>query len=117
MKRARDIRDQLEGLLERVEIDVSSNANELDSIRKSIVAGFFPHTAKLQKNGSYRTVKHPQTVHIHPASGLSQVLPRWVVYHQLVLTSKEYMRQVKFCFCFLLCKPHFDHSEPKPSLG
>jgi pre-mRNA-splicing factor ATP-dependent RNA helicase DHX16 len=94
MKRARDIRDQLEGLLERVEIDVSSNANELDSIRKSIVAGFFPHTAKLQKNGSYRTVKHPQTVHIHPASGLSQVLPRWVVYHQLVLTSKEYMRQV-----------------------
>lgn len=41
MKRARDIRDQLEGLLERVEIDVSSNANELDSIRKSIVAGKF----------------------------------------------------------------------------
>jgi pre-mRNA-splicing factor ATP-dependent RNA helicase DHX16 len=94
MKRARDIRDQLEGLLERVEIDISSNLNELDSVRKSIVAGFFPHTAKLQKNGSYRTVKHPQTVHIHPNSGLSQVLPRWVVYHELVLTSKEYMRQV-----------------------
>lgn len=94
MKRARDIRDQLEGLLERVEIEISSNMNELDSVRKSIVAGFFPHTAKLQKNGSYRTVKHPQTVHIHPNSGLSQVLPRWVVYHELVLTSKEYMRQV-----------------------
>ncbi|CAH8254332.1 unnamed protein product [Arabidopsis lyrata] len=94
MKRARDIRDQLEGLLERVEIEISSNLNELDSVRKSIVAGFFPHTAKLQKNGSYRTVKHPQTVHIHPNSGLSQVLPRWVVYHELVLTSKEYMRQV-----------------------
>lgn len=41
MKRARDIRDQLEGLLERVEIEVSSNSNELDSIRKSIVAGKF----------------------------------------------------------------------------
>ncbi|XP_010499796.1 PREDICTED: pre-mRNA-splicing factor ATP-dependent RNA helicase DEAH1-like [Camelina sativa] len=94
MKRARDIRDQLEGLLERVEIEISSNLNELDSVRKSIVAGFFPHTAKLQKNGSYRTVKHPQTVHIHPNSGLAQVLPRWVVYHELVLTSKEYMRQV-----------------------
>jgi len=39
MKRARDIRDQLEGLLERVEIDISSNLNELDSVRKSIVAG------------------------------------------------------------------------------
>lgn len=39
MKRARDIRDQLEGLLERVEIEPSSNMNDLDSIRKAITAG------------------------------------------------------------------------------
>uniref|UniRef100_A0A7N0T1N1 RNA helicase n=1 Tax=Kalanchoe fedtschenkoi TaxID=63787 RepID=A0A7N0T1N1_KALFE len=94
MKRARDIRDQLEGLLERVEIELSSNLNELDAIKKSITSGFFPHSARLQKNGSYRTVKHPQTVHIHPSSGLAQALPRWVIYHELVLTTKEYMRQV-----------------------
>ncbi|EEF39675.1 ATP-dependent RNA helicase, putative [Ricinus communis] len=93
MKRARDIRDQLEGLLERVEIEMTSNPNDLDAIKKSITSGFFPHSARLQKNGSYRTVKHPQTVHIHPSSGLSQVLPRWVIYHELVLTTKEYMRQ------------------------
>lgn len=94
MKRARDIRDQLEGLLERVEIELSSNLNDLEAIKKAIISGFFPHTARLQKNGLYRTVKHPQTVHIHPSSGLAQVLPRWVVYHELVLTTKEYMRQV-----------------------
>ncbi|XP_027125919.1 pre-mRNA-splicing factor ATP-dependent RNA helicase DEAH1-like isoform X1 [Coffea arabica] len=94
MKRARDIRDQLEGLLERVEIEVTSNVNDLEAIKKAITSGFFPHSARLQKNGSYRTVKHPQTVHIHPSSGLAQVLPRWVVYHELVLTTKEYMRQV-----------------------
>ncbi|PIN17313.1 mRNA splicing factor ATP-dependent RNA helicase [Handroanthus impetiginosus] len=94
MKRARDIRDQLEGLLERVEIELTSNPNDLDAIKKAITSGFFPHTARLQKNGSYRTVKHPQTVHIHPSSGLAQALPRWVVYHELVLTTKEYMRQV-----------------------
>lgn len=104
MKRARDIRDQLERLLERVEIKVSTNFNNLDLVRKSIVAGefvtiliqfcfilkqilfsnklflllsgFFPHTAKLQKNGSYRTAKHPLTVHIYPSSGLSQVSPQ-----------------------------------------
>uniref|UniRef100_A0A0E0EKA8 RNA helicase n=1 Tax=Oryza meridionalis TaxID=40149 RepID=A0A0E0EKA8_9ORYZ len=74
MKRARDIRDQLEGLLERVEIEISSNASDLDAIKKAITSG---------KNGSYRTVKNPQTV-----------LPRWVIYHELVLTTKEYMRQV-----------------------
>lgn len=94
MKRARDIRDQLEGLLERVEIELTSNMNDLDAIKKAITSGFFPHSAKLQKNGSYRTVKHPQTVHIHPSSGLAEVLPRWVIYHELVLTTKEYMRQV-----------------------
>ena len=62
--------------------------------RKCITAGFFYHTAKLQKNGSYRTVNNPQTVNIHPSSGLVKELPRWVVYFELVFTTKEYMRQV-----------------------
>lgn len=73
MKRARDIRDQLEGLLERVEIELTSNENDYEAIKKAITSGFFPHSAKLQKNGSYRTIKHPQTVNIHPSSGLAQV--------------------------------------------
>ncbi|XP_043706544.1 pre-mRNA-splicing factor ATP-dependent RNA helicase DEAH1-like [Telopea speciosissima] len=94
MKRARDIRDQLEGLLERVEIELISNPNDLENIKKAITSGFFHHSARLQKNGFYGTVKNPLTVFIHPSSGLVQVLPRWVVYHELVLTSKEYMRQV-----------------------
>lgn len=94
MKTARDIREQLEKLLERVEIEPSSNPNDIDGIKKCITSGFFYHTAKLQKNGSYRTVKNPQTVAIHPSSGLAKELPRWVVYFELVYTSKEYMRQV-----------------------
>ncbi|KAK7852640.1 pre-mrna-splicing factor atp-dependent rna helicase deah1 [Quercus suber] len=94
MKPARDIRDQLEGLLERVGIELNSNANDLESIKKAITSGFFPHSARLQTNGSYRTVKPPQAVHMHPSSGLAQVLPRCVLYHELVLTTKAYMRQV-----------------------
>ncbi|KAE8008444.1 hypothetical protein FH972_004955 [Carpinus fangiana] len=95
MKRARDVRDQLEGLLKRVEIEVTSSPN-VEAIKKAITSGFFPHSARLQKNGCYRTVKHPQIVHIHPSSGLAQVIPtpRWVLYHELALTTKEYMRQV-----------------------
>jgi pre-mRNA-splicing factor ATP-dependent RNA helicase DHX16 len=42
MKRARDVRNQLEGLLEMVEIELSSNPNGLDAIKKSIASGFFP---------------------------------------------------------------------------
>ncbi len=33
-------------------------------------------------------------VFIHPSSALFQRQPDWVVYFELVLTSKEYMREV-----------------------
>lgn len=94
MRTARDVRDQLVGLMERVEVDMVSNDSDHDAIRKAIASGYFYHTANLQKLGSYRTVKSRQTVHIHPSSGLKDAMPRWVVYHELVLTSKEYMRNV-----------------------
>ncbi|CAH1784821.1 unnamed protein product [Owenia fusiformis] len=94
MTRARDIRDQLEGMMERVEIEITTNAGDTVAIRKAVTAGFFYHTAKLSKGGQYKTVKHQQTVMVHPNSSLFEELPRWLVYHELVLTTKEYMRQV-----------------------
>ena len=72
MKRVRDIREQLLGLMDRTEIELVSNLGDHDAIKKAIAAGFFYNTAKLQKSGSYRTVKHPQTVDIHPSSGLAK---------------------------------------------
>lgn len=45
MKRARDVRDQIVGLMERVEIDLVS-AEDHDAIRKTIAAGFFYHTGE-----------------------------------------------------------------------
>lgn len=39
MKRARDIRDQLEGLLERVEIEITSCPNDFEAIKKAITSG------------------------------------------------------------------------------
>ncbi|XP_025112674.1 pre-mRNA-splicing factor ATP-dependent RNA helicase DHX16-like [Pomacea canaliculata] len=93
MKRARDVRDQLEGLLERVEIPLTSNEGDTISIRKAITAGYFYHTARLSKSGQYKTVKHQQTVLIHPNSSLFEQHPRWLVYYELVFTTKEFMRQ------------------------
>ncbi len=93
MKRARDVRDQLSALIERVEIPLISTDDHV-SIRKAICAGYFYHTSKLSKTGSYKTTKHQQTVHIHPNSCLFETLPKWVIYHELVFTSKEFMRQI-----------------------
>ncbi|KAL2221464.1 putative mRNA splicing factor RNA helicase [Thermoascus aurantiacus ATCC 26904] len=94
LNRARDVRDQLARLCDRVEVTISSaGANNIVPIQKAITAGFFPNAARLQRGGdSYRTVKNNQTVYIHPSSTLFEQNPKWVIYYELVLTSKEYMR-------------------------
>nr|CAD7585762.1 unnamed protein product [Timema genevievae] len=94
LKRARDVREQLAGLMQRVEIELVSNPTETVNIRKAITAGYFYHVARLSKDGHYRTVKHQQSVTIHPNSCLFEELPRWLLYHELVFTTKEFMRQV-----------------------
>ena len=94
LTRARDVRDQLAKLCDRVEVSIStSGSSNLMPIQKAITAGFFPNAARLQRGGdSYRTVKNGQTVYLHPSSTLFEVNPKWVIYFELVLTSKEYMR-------------------------
>ena len=94
MRKARDIREQVEALCERVELEVTSDPQATDGVAKAVTAGYFYHTAQLQKTLDYRTVKHPQTVHVHPSSTLHGSQPRWVVYHELVFTTKEFMRQI-----------------------
>ncbi|KAJ3050520.1 hypothetical protein HK097_008539 [Rhizophlyctis rosea] len=96
MKRAQNVRDQLVGLMERTEVPMLSlpDPGNTIPIRKAFTAGYFYHTARLQRSGdSYRTVKHGQTVGIHPSSSLFGEQPKWVVYFELVFTTREYMRQ------------------------
>lgn len=94
LTRARDVRDQLAKLCDRVEVTIlTAGANNLVPIQKALTAGFFPNAARLQKGGdSYRTVKNAMTVYIHPSSTLFEVNPKWLIFYELVLTSKEYMR-------------------------
>jgi pre-mRNA-splicing factor ATP-dependent RNA helicase DHX16 len=96
LSRARDVRDQLARLCDRVEVDASKTCGgsaNIEPIQKAITAGFFPHSARLQRDGqSYRTVKNGQVVYIHPSGVLNEHRPKWTIYHELVLTSKEYMR-------------------------
>ncbi|KAF8158259.1 pre-mRNA splicing factor [Crassisporium funariophilum] len=99
LSRARDIRDQLAGLCDRVEVVIESNPNSNDimPVQKAITAGYFYNTAQLQKTGdSYRTLKTNHTVYIHPSSSLFQFQPpvKTVLYYELVMTTKSYMRQV-----------------------
>lgn len=97
LMRARDIRDQFVGLCERVELELSSKGlSDVQTVQKAVCAGYFYNTAKLATTGEYKTVKHAHTVYIHPSSVLANedVMPKWVTYHELAFTTKEYMRQV-----------------------
>lgn len=121
LTRARDVRDQLAKLCDRVEVTLSSSgAANLPPIQKSIAAGFFPNAARLQRNGdSYRTVKNNLTVHIHPSSVLLEVKPKWVIFYELVLTSKEFMRSVMPLQAEWLTEvaPHYYKAEDVEKLG
>jgi len=96
LTRARDVRDQLAKLCERVEVTVSTvGAADLVPIQKALVSGFFANAAILARGGdSYRTVKNNSTVYIHPSSVLMDANPpiKSLIYYELVETTKEYMR-------------------------
>jgi pre-mRNA-splicing factor ATP-dependent RNA helicase DHX16 len=95
LNKARDIREQLEGLCERVEVEISVNTEiDVERICKALTAGYFYNTSKLSKSGEFKTVKQQHTVFIHPSSVMSKEEdpPRWLMYHELAFTTKEYMR-------------------------
>ncbi|GAC94707.1 pre-mRNA splicing factor [Pseudozyma hubeiensis SY62] len=99
LARVRDVRDQLAQLCERVELTPESNADpsDISGIQRSILAGYFMNTARIQKGGeAYRAIKQSTTIHVHPSSCLYKQIPQppFLCYFELVETSKNFMRQV-----------------------
>jgi ATP-dependent RNA helicase DHX8/PRP22 len=94
LKKAEDIKKQLVAIMERYKLPVKNCNKDYDKVRKSITAGFFAHVARKDPKEGYKTLVDNQTIYIHPSSALFNKAPEWVVYHELVLTSKEYMREV-----------------------
>ncbi|KAJ0799665.1 putative RNA helicase [Helianthus annuus] len=94
LRRAQDVRKQLLSIMDKYKLDVVSAGRNFTKIRKAITAGFFFHAARKDPQEGYRTIVENQPVYIHPSSALFQRQPDWVIYHELVMTTKEYMREV-----------------------
>ncbi|KAB1203687.1 putative pre-mRNA-splicing factor ATP-dependent RNA helicase [Morella rubra] len=94
LRRAQDVRKQLLTIMDKYKLDVVSAGRNFTKIRKAITAGFFFHGARKDPQEGYRTLVENQPVYIHPSSALFQRQPDWVIYHELVMTTKEYMREV-----------------------
>jgi len=93
MQRAQDIRKQLVAIMDRYRLPIVSCGKNWNLIRKAITSGYFMHAAKRDPKEGYRTLVDGQPVYIHPSSALFNRQPEWIIYHQLVLTSKEYLRE------------------------
>ena len=124
MAKAVSIRNQLRRYLERFGIDVSEslttskitsngNVNISERIRRCLTAGFFAHAARMQPDGSYRTVDGGLTLYAHPSSLMFVSLELrgchskektdciqnrkadWVIFHEIMETSsKTFIRDI-----------------------
>ncbi|XP_062299033.1 ATP-dependent RNA helicase DHX8-like [Scomber scombrus] len=94
LKRAQDIRKQMLSIMDRHKLDVVSCGKASMRVQKAICSGFFRNAARKHPQDGYRTLIDQQVVYLHPSSTLFNRQPEWLVYHELVLTTKEYMREV-----------------------
>ncbi|XP_071798276.1 ATP-dependent RNA helicase DHX33-like isoform X1 [Asterias amurensis] len=94
MRHAIEIRTQLRGLCVKANLPLVSCGQDTTPVRKCLVQGLFMNSAELQRDGSYITLDRKQTVSIHPSSCLFQCKPAYVLYNELVQTTKCYMRNV-----------------------
>lgn len=117
MKRARDIRDQLVNLADRAEMEFTSCGEDTIPIRKAYTAGFFYNTARLTQNQKvygYKTLRHQTAVQTHPQSVLFEKdNVKWLIYSELVFTTKEFMRNIIVIEPAWLCEvaPHYYKKE------
>jgi len=95
MTRAVSIRNQLRRYLERFGVNVAESLSSDPSvmraggpdkgeqIRRCLTTGYFAHAARMQPDGSFRTV-NGMTLFAHPTSLMFNRKADWVVFHEVV---------------------------------
>ncbi|CAM9265782.1 unnamed protein product [Ectocarpus fasciculatus] len=75
---------------------VSSCGDDVNALRRCLVAGFFANVAKLCPDGRYRTVRDSTVVAIHPSSVLAHFgsPPEWILFNEISKTSQLFARDV-----------------------
>ncbi|KAA3478963.1 putative pre-mRNA-splicing factor ATP-dependent RNA helicase DEAH9 isoform X2 [Gossypium australe] len=97
MKKVMEIREQLKRIALKLGIVLKSCETDMQLVRKAVTAGFFANACRLEAyshGGMYKTIRGSQEVYIHPSSVLFRVNPKCVIYHSLVSTDRQYMRNV-----------------------
>ena len=97
LKKVREVHAQLEDVCQSLHIPPhQSVGHDWDVVRRCLTAAFFHQAARLKGIEHYVSMRTQLPCHLHPTSALagSGYTPEYVVYHELVLTSQEFMRTV-----------------------
>ncbi|KAJ1718967.1 hypothetical protein LPJ53_006182, partial [Coemansia erecta] len=96
LRKARDVREQLAALLApgQRHPELSSAGADWDAVRQCICSAYFYQAARSKSLGEYLDLRTGLPCHVHPTSALYGMghTPDYIVYHELVCTSKEYMQ-------------------------
>ena len=96
LRKAREVRLQLLDMLKKQHIVHVSCGSDEDLVREAICSAYFYNSAKLKGISEYVNNLTGMPCNLHPSFALFGLgyVPDYVVYHELILTSKEYMRTV-----------------------
>eukprot|EP00898_Chlorokybus_atmophyticus_P007122 jgi/Chlat1/7410/Chrsp6S07430 len=96
MRKAREVRSQLLDIMKQQKIAMVSCGTDWDVVRKAICSSYFHQAARLKGIGEYVHCRTGMPCHLHPTSALYGLgyTPDYIVYHELVMTAKEYMQCV-----------------------
>ncbi|CDO91873.1 unnamed protein product [Kluyveromyces dobzhanskii CBS 2104] len=96
LQRAREIRQQLLYVIKRQNLPMESSGADWAPIRKCLCTGYTHQAAKLSGLGKYVHLKTGMDLKVHPTSALFGLgdLPSYVVYHELLMTTNEYINVV-----------------------
>ncbi|MCJ1409366.1 DEAH-box ATP-dependent RNA helicase prp22 [Ptychographa xylographoides] len=92
MRRAQDVRQQLVSIMERYKHQVVSCGRNTMKVRQALCSGFFRNAARKDPQEGYKTLIEGTPVYMHPSSALFGKPAEHVIFHTLVLTTKEYMQ-------------------------
>ncbi|RDA85644.1 hypothetical protein CP532_3527 [Ophiocordyceps camponoti-leonardi (nom. inval.)] len=95
LRRAKEIREQLLDIVRMQKMQLRSCGMDWDMIRRCVCSGYYHQAAKYRGSGEYINLRTNVAVQLHPTSALyGGHPPDYVVYHELILTSKVYVSTV-----------------------
>ncbi|TYZ68914.1 hypothetical protein PybrP1_012252 [[Pythium] brassicae (nom. inval.)] len=94
LRKAREVREQLVDIMKHQRVALRSCDGAWDVVRKAICSAYFYNSAQMKGIGEYVNMLTGMPCNLHPSAALFGLgyTPDFVVYHELIYTTKEYMQ-------------------------